>query len=247
VGQTEACKHLIVSSYLSTITQSPERSHRTSHFSYKVWPGIYSKVPKLDRPSANPTIDSRTIVPKAKELHKELYTAFAEGDEKKLEEIAGETLFGTYKARLAKRKLNERVSWELVRYKGWTRKVSHVTMPYPIQMGGLPVGLQQAIVKIQSVQRIRIGRVPELAPVNSAKPIGRKKGAKETVVWGEPKEKTVTEYLVIQRQVVRGVQEPWHVWGFAKEFDLNELKEPAVKKGAKDTKNKKVQVIPSTN
>jgi protein MBA1 len=186
-------------------------------------------VPKPDRPKAKPVIESGTIVPKAKELHKELYTAFAQGDVKKLEDLAGETLFETYKARLAKRKPHERVSWELVKYKGWTRKVSHITMPYPISMGGLPVGLQQAIVKIQSVQRIRTGTVPELVQVRGAKPVVTRMVTDEEVVWGEPKEKTVTEYVVVQRQLVRGVQEPWHIWGFAKEFDLKELKEPVVK------------------
>ncbi len=35
--------------------------------------------------------------------------------------------------------------------------------------------------------------------------------------------KDVTEYLVIQRRMIRGVQQPWLVWGTTQETTLDEL------------------------
>jgi protein MBA1 len=189
-------------------------------------------------------IQSRTIVPAAKDLHKQLYTAFAEGDVKKLKDITAETLLETFRSRLSQRKPHERVSWELVKYKGWTRKVMHVTVPYPMNVGGLPVGLQQAVVKIRSVQRMRTGSVPQQKQ-KGAIPAATATNTDTEVVWGEPKEKTVTEYVVIQRQLVKGKQDDWHIWGFAKEFDIKELTEPKVQKD-EEKKDRKPQLVPRT-
>jgi protein MBA1 len=187
-------------------------------------------------------IQSRTIVPAAKDLHKQLYTAFAEGDVATLKDITGETLLDTFRSRLSQRQPHERVLWELVKYKGWTRKVMHVTVPYPMNVGGLPVGLQQAIVKIRSVQRMKTGTVSQ-AKTMGAKPVATTADTNTEVVWGESKEKTVTEYVVIQRQLVKGKQEPWHIWGFAKEFDIKELANAKAQK-VEETVEKKSQLVP---
>jgi hypothetical protein len=144
----------------------------------------------------------------------------------------------TYQARLGQRNASQRVSWELVGYKGWARVVSHVVAPYSVSVGGLPVGIQQATVRLRSTQRMRTGTVPHPKLKRGTTGDGK---MGEDVVWGEPKEKTVTEYIVIQRQLVKGIQENWHVWGFAKEFDYNELKDPKPEKD-KDEKN-----APATN
>jgi len=77
----------------------------------------------------------------------------------------------------------------------------------------IPVGVQQAVVRIESRQRLTIGKIPRSTKGSERKDVSA------NVTWGEPKEKDVTENIVIQRRMILGEWEPWRVWGYVKEFD----------------------------
>lgn len=56
-----------------------------------------------------------------------------------------------------------------------------------------------------------------------AKIIPATKGRRESVVEGTDREKQVDEYVVIQRRVMKGKEEPWMVWGTTQETSVDEV------------------------
>lgn len=176
---------------------------------------IYSSMRKADRPEM-PKLNIYTIKPAALKLHKQMYTAYANGDTNVLQDICTEGLRGIYISKIEKRNQNsETMKWELVSYEGRTRLCSMKAGGSPIAFKNIPVGLQQAVVKIKSLQRLTTG-------TKIGAKVNRAKGEdKEHIVWKEPKEKVVTEYFVIQRRLLEGIYEPWKAWGFAKELDVS--------------------------
>lgn len=86
--------------------------------------------------------------------------------------------------------------------------VAHRASPLP--MPGLgECGLRQAVVRLRSRQAVDV--------------YGGGRG-----VWGNKvkgTEREVTEYLVLQRRLVAGVEEDWKVWGFAGETTVEGLRE----------------------
>ncbi|QDS67745.1 hypothetical protein FKW77_006094 [Venturia effusa] len=176
---------------------------------------LYSNLPAGTIRPPTPTIDIRTIKPAALRLHKQMYTAYANGDTKVLENICTEGIRGIYLARIDKRIENSEVmKWELVSYEGRTKLCSMKAGGTPIQLKGIPIGVQQAVVRIQSLQRLRTGIKM------GARTLRAKGEEKEHIAWKDPKEKVVTEYFVIQRRLVEGNYEPWKAWGFTKEMDV---------------------------
>jgi protein MBA1 len=179
-------------------------------FRWQIYSGMAAHIPKPKKP----TIDTRSIVPVAKKLHAQMYSAFAKGDIKVLQDICTENICQTYLSKIAKRaEIGETLKWELVKYTSKPRLCSMKAGGTPLELKGIPIGIQQAVVRIQSLQRLTPGHL-----------MGAKAGSKDTekeqVVWKEPKEKNVTEYLVVQRRLMQGKWEPWKAWGFIKEHDV---------------------------
>ncbi|KAE9989103.1 hypothetical protein EG328_000034 [Venturia inaequalis] len=184
----------------------------SAYLAYKLQ--VYRGVPYRDRPD-RPSINILTIKPAALRLHKQMYTAYANGDTKVLEEICTEGVRAIYLSKIEKRNQNsETMKWELVSYKGRTKLCSMKAGGTPIEIKNIPVGIQQAVVRIKSLQRLTVGTKM------GAKAKGTKGNDKEHIVWKEPTEKVVTEYFVIQRRLLQGVYEPWKAWGFVKEMDV---------------------------
>jgi protein MBA1 len=180
-------------------------------YKWQIYRSMPSDIPKPKRP----TVDIRTIVPVAMKLHKQMYTAFAKGDVKVLEDICTEGVRLQYLNKIAKRaEKDEKMAWELISYKTKPKLWSMKAGGSPVELKGIPVGIQQAAVRIVSLQRLTTGNVM------GARVAGSKATSKENIVWKEPKEKEVTEYLVVQRRLLEGKYEPWKVWGFVKEFDV---------------------------
>lgn len=175
---------------------------------------IYSSIPRGKRP-ARPKINLFTIKPAAIKLHKQMYTAYANGDAKALEDICADNVRDHYQSRIENRnEKGELMKWELVSYKGRPKLCSMKAGGTPIELKGIPVGIQQAVVRIRSLQKLTIGN-------KTGARASRQKGKdKENVIWKEPNEKEVTEYIVIQRRLLEGKFEPWKVWGFVKEMDV---------------------------
>lgn len=176
---------------------------------------VYGSMPSGAKKPNTPEINILTIKPAALRLHKQMYTAYADGDKKVLQDICTEGVRELYLAKIEKRIENsETMKWELVSYKGRTKLCSMKAGGTPMELKNIPIGIQQAVVRIKSLQRLTTGTKM------GAKVKGAKGQEKEHIVWKEPKEKVVTEYFVVQRRLMEGNYEPWRAWGFVKEMDV---------------------------
>lgn len=147
------------------------------------------------------------IVPSAKSLHQRLGEAMAAGDKDALREICTPRLFETLSATISRRKASEKLTWELLRYNGSPKIVSHkVAIMPPVGKG--PV-VQQVVVAISSTQKL--GKV--------------KKATGEPVAGGVRLQKQ-TEYFVMSRQFDPKTWAPkkWIVWGNTKATTLEDWK-----------------------
>ncbi|KAF1982839.1 hypothetical protein K402DRAFT_397172 [Aulographum hederae CBS 113979] len=157
---------------------------------------------------------------------------------------------GLHDAFLAKSRLrpkNELWEWRCPKYHA-VKVVSHRAGRMPVEMLGASAeggdkgnAMRQVIFRIDSTQELRKydvktkGRVDPLTLASSTgealkhrKPTyntpdnqnqNQEKGALKEQV-----EKRVTEYLVIQRRMVQGVEDEWQVWGHARETLVEEIK-----------------------
>lgn len=77
----------------------------------------------------------------------------------------------------------------------------------------LPVkgaAMRQAVVRIQSRQ--------SLARILGVGPDGQ-----EIIAKGTGQDKEIREYVVVQRRIWKGVEEPWVVWGTTEETNLSKI------------------------
>ncbi len=72
-----------------------------------------------------------------------------------------------------------------------------------------------------------------------AKIIPATKGQRELVVEGTDLDKQVNEYVVIQRRIMKGKEDPWMVWGTTQETSVDDV---LGKKGPEAAK-KKAQAV----
>ncbi|XTI90157.1 hypothetical protein V2W45_1243725 [Cenococcum geophilum] len=220
-----------------------------------------------------PRLDRKKLIPLAKDLHQQIYKAFAARDTHALTTLCGSGLLSTFRARLSHRPPSTSVTWTLSRYLSRPRLVSHRTAPLPFP--GFPeTALRQAIVKIRSVQILTTrsdaqarkvlaeklaaaeedeeregkgtGGAQKLSPelrqlrqdqararvaphVVSALGASRVAAATTTaegeLEGGTTVEREVTEFVVLQRLMVKGVEGPWMVWGFGEETTLEGMRE----------------------
>lgn len=70
--------------------------------------------------------------------------------------------------------------------------------------------IRQVVVRIRSKQSL-------------ARIIPATKGRRESVVEGMDQDKQVDEYVVIQRRIMKGKEEPWMVWGTTQETSVDEM------------------------
>lgn len=178
----------------------------------------------------------------ATSLHRDMYTAFAEGNLKELSTICADGIFSSFRSRLAQRKPNERVEWNcqmLRRPKLVSHRASQMPFPAP---DGTKIGMRQAIFRMQTRQNLVKSIVKTGGPSqNFARPFrgpnkfgskeqderaeGRREREeremkRETVIVSESEPKDVTEYLVLQRRIYNSEEQDWMVWGFAEETTL---------------------------
>jgi len=161
---------------------------------------------------------------KAVQMHKDMYTAFAEGDLETLRKMCAEGLLASFGARLSHRPEGEKWTWTLQSYVGTPRIVSNTAGQLPLETGSGDRGsaLRQVVVQIRSKQSL----VKETVEDKSKRRRVGKGNSTDAAVeeTGSPRVKEVTEYLVLQRRMWRGVEEPWIVWGFAEETTLEKLR-----------------------
>jgi mitochondrial protein MBA1 len=132
-----------------------------------------------------------------------MYTAFADGDLPTLSKMCGEGLLANFRARIISRPNGERWQWELVKYNKRPRVMSH----RGASLGMEGFGIRQAVVRISSRQKLTRYR------------------RDGTVVPTSGKEKDVTEYLVVQRNMKDAKEQDWVVWGTTEETILEKFQE----------------------
>ncbi|TAQ88200.1 hypothetical protein B7494_g3504 [Chlorociboria aeruginascens] len=131
------------------------------------------------------------IAPTAVALHRQMYSALAEGDLDTLRKICADGIYDTFKARIAARPRRQQVHWDVVRYNRRAKVVAHRAGQLPRE-GSMIV---QAVVRIDSWQKLtRYNSTGGLMP-------------------GTGEEKSIVEYLVLQKIYQQWKEGDWHVWG----------------------------------
>ncbi|KAJ0160462.1 hypothetical protein CTA2_7933 [Colletotrichum tanaceti] len=176
---------------------------RAKDFATVIGAKISSMPTWFTRPRAQ--LERAKIVPEAKALHQRLGEAIAAGNKDTLRDICTPRLFETLSATVSRRPSNEKVTWQLLRYIGQPRIVSHKVAVLP-PIGKSPV-IQQVVVAISSAQRL--GKVYKT----------NKKEIKDSL-----RVQNQTEYVVLSRQFDPKTWEPkkWVVWGNTKPTTLKE-------------------------
>ena len=157
--------------------------------------GSFKRLIKLQR---------STIAPTAVALHRQMYTAFSEGDVPSLKRMCADGMFHSFSTRIGNRPRGETMKWELIKYNGSAKLVSNRAARLPID--GMAV--QQSIVRISSTQRLtRWSR--------------EKQGLVQ--IEGTGQERDVVEYVVVQRMYKEWKGGDWIVWGTTKETLLDDV------------------------
>lgn len=162
--------------------------------------GVYKFMITKGKP--RPKLEFRQIKPTAVALHRQMYTAFAEGDLATLKKVCVDGgLLQNFIARIHARG-KDKMQWEMVKLKR-ARVVSNRAFKLPVDHSGM----RQAVVRVVSRQKLTRYR-----------PDG-------SIVAGSGKEKDVVEYVVIQRRLMGGKESPWQVWGTTEETSLEKLEQ----------------------
>lgn len=132
-----------------------------------------------------------------------MYSAFADGDKSALRKLCTDGLYDSFSARIGSRPKGERVVWELLEYNKRAKVVSNRAARLPID----GAAVRQAVVRISSTQKLT-----RYTP----------KGA---VVQGSGKERSLVEYVLIQKKIWGWKDEEWQVWGTTEETTLDDVLE----------------------
>ncbi|KAF1913585.1 hypothetical protein BDU57DRAFT_520517 [Ampelomyces quisqualis] len=129
-----------------------------------------------------------------------IYTCFAKGDMSSISRSLLPPIHSSFNSRIARRK-NIQLDWKLL------SKPKCKIMSHRAAMLGHDApdcAYRQLVVRIMSTQSVRIKSTD---PAN-----------KNAAYYGTGLPEKVVEYLVLQRRVINGRQDPdWMVWGFAEE------------------------------
>ena len=154
--------------------------------------GFFNRKIKLQR---------KVILPTAIALHKQMYTAFADKDNKTLRKICCDGIYTSFTSRMEARKKGEKWEWNIVKYIGRPRVVSNRMARMPLD----GAALHQAVVRIKTRQQLK-------------RWVGDKEVAGTT-------EKDTVEYLVVQRKFWKWEGSEWEVWGTTEESNWEEVKD----------------------
>ncbi|KAL2866021.1 uncharacterized protein BJX67DRAFT_152350 [Aspergillus lucknowensis] len=153
----------------------------------------------------------------ARELHKRMYSAFANGDAATLRKICCSGLANNLIGRIAARNRGEKVTWSLDKY---IRSPStfltgiRVVSDRATVIPELPdSGVRQVVLRITSRQST--GKTQQQTPAG-------KRPAESPL----PRQQDCTEYIVIQKLRWMGEEEAWRIWGHATPTTLEDLSSP---------------------
>ncbi|TPX26649.1 hypothetical protein DIZ76_012111 [Coccidioides immitis] len=150
---------------------------------------------------------------RALELHKQMYTSFANGDITSLKKTCCQGIFQNFAARISRRpRTSPRLLWTLHSYKKF---------PFALTFSGAQVisdraaalpeakgfGIRQTVIRIQSKQSL----------------ITPSSGEEQNAAQQSEKQQDCTEYVVLQRFMLNGEDGDWKVWGLAEETTPEDL------------------------
>lgn len=163
----------------------------------------------------------------------------------KLEGIATSGLIKHITKRIESRPPNVDISWHLIRHLSSPRVMANrfTIFPFPgADDRGAPCAFRQVVVRLKTRQRLTIERSDDTA--SSSLRLNAAQKGRRALAWSpdgpqlvaeaqqsgaeaeaeavetEPIEKDVTEYMVLQRIMWKGVEEGWKVWGFVDKTTL---------------------------
>ncbi|KAK6353414.1 hypothetical protein TWF696_005379 [Orbilia brochopaga] len=146
----------------------------------------------------------RNIIPTAEALHRNMYTAYSNGDIAALSTICARDLATAFRTRITSRPSNVRYAWQFLRHNRRSKIVSH-------KLGMLSTdpkeenSVRQVVVRIDSTQKLT-------------------KGVDGKVVKGTGEEARTTEYVVLHKRRKKGVPETdWVVWGTIPESTMEDV------------------------
>ena len=173
-----------------------------------------------------PKFELATIAPKASEMHREMYGAFAAGNLESVHSKVCTGLYGSLRGRVQQRAPNTYLRWSVKKQLSSPRLCSFkaAVLPGPKGESAEERNAQiQAVVKLHTLQSLQ--HVKKVA-----KRVGQKLVTSEELIGAE-EEKESVEYVVLQKTLRRGKMNNWQVWGFTNETSLNRLlREDAKKK-----------------
>ena len=123
-------------------------------------------------------------------------TPLPRADSAAISKICVSTVAGKFKKRISNRPSDLRMEWKTIGEPSCTI-MSNIASPIELP-GYEETGIHQVVFRIRSEQRIKI-----------LERAGQQDSASETSPDGK-----VEEYLVMQRQWVRGAPKDWAIWGF---------------------------------
>ncbi|KAJ6264121.1 hypothetical protein Dda_0263 [Drechslerella dactyloides] len=147
----------------------------------------------------------RNIIPTAEALHRNMYTAYANGDVATIASICARDLATAFRTRITSRPANVRYSWQFLGYNRRSKIVSH-------KLGMLSTdpkdenSVRQVVVRIDSTQKLT-------------------KGVDGKVVKGSGEAARTTEYVVLHKRRRQGRPETdWVVWGTIPESTMDDVR-----------------------
>lgn len=198
------------------------------------------------RPVLNYPFRKGRLTKLAEELHRDMYTAVAEGDVSELRKLCADGIYLQLRARVSHRSKGEKVEWQCERV-ARPKLVSHRCTTLPLKNpDGSSIALRQVVVRLVTRQALkRTGRKDKSAQAHSGKTAWQRnienqlKGrgvateaaeAEDELVGGEEtvnqsKPRTITEFVVMQRTMSNGAEEPWIMWGMTEETTVARLAE----------------------
>ncbi|KAL4799402.1 hypothetical protein BDV19DRAFT_355022 [Aspergillus venezuelensis] len=150
----------------------------------------------------------------ARDLHKKMYSAFAEGNVGALRKICCTGLASNLSNRIAARPRNQKVTWNLDKYiRGPSTYFTGIRI-LADRATALPElrdsGVRQVVVRVTTRQSTSKSQRNASKDQNPA----------------DTKHSDITEYIVLQKLRYLGEDEPWRIWGYTKATTMDDLSSP---------------------
>ncbi|KAL4939060.1 hypothetical protein BDV06DRAFT_199585 [Aspergillus oleicola] len=173
---------------------------------------VYSKTEGRNMPLG---LKERRLV--GRDLHKRMYSAFADGNAGALRKICCTGFANNLNHRIQARPKGQKVTWNLDKYIRSPSTFFTGARVVSDRASALPEmpdsGVRQVVLRITSRQ-------------SSGKLQAQRRGSQDGTPAPTNKQQNITEYIVIQKLRWMGEDEPWRIWGHTKAATMDDLSSP---------------------